>query len=228
MSEDKRPLFTAAPEYVRQLAEEFCNQLDGVFEQLWEKAVHASAAATERGECNADEAQNNALSLFSQVAAYPHALLAEHLSKAKGIPPAHAVAMALVDMKQRTLAAFETAGGCPVPEVGENGAVWAAREWLLDQADVEAAAMVAERECNAFSERLNDRATPHHAESMTASSSLVCRALMARAVLQTAGDWLAMESGMPPEIAQGAIRSIADELPQGLAGESKIKKELVQ
>jgi hypothetical protein len=114
---DNRPLQSEAPEWVRALGEEFCKEkLDPIFRELWERAKTEAAAEVERGEFNADEAENNALSAFGQVTSYGVLLQALKLAETKDCPVRLAANVAMEDVALRirsTIVATETtyAGG---------------------------------------------------------------------------------------------------------------------
>jgi hypothetical protein len=227
-AKDERPLVSESPEWAKALTKEFCDKLEPLFNELWETARQQGGIARSQGKCNAAEAENDALSCFSQVASFAPLLFTMKLAAVKEIELPVALSVALQDTAQRLANSFKGTVEIGVTEGPDEKTIWAAREWLLGQANVGVACAVAGDEANALSERLNERAHPEHPEALTMPSSLVARALAVNAITRTAGDWLAMESGMPAEVAHGVIRSIADDVPDGVAGTSFIKPELVQ
>lgn len=95
------------------------------------------------------------------------------------------------------------------------------REGLLEAAELGRASAHAAELTNRINDYLNERSDPAHPERLTVAESLVTRALVARGVLQVAGDWWA-ELGQahggaaPTPEYHAALRSIVEDLPPEL------------
>ena len=92
---------------------------------------------------------------------------------------------------------------------------------VLRQADVDEAL----QQANLLIGQVNDVL---NASGVDAATSLTARALVARGVLIVAGDWYADLTGAPKEATRGAIRSLADNPPVGVAGESFIDASIAR
>ena len=85
------------------------------------------------------------------------------------------------------------------------------REHLIAQADMTAVAEVSSALIDEFLDRLND-----YSNTLTVASSLVARALVARALWQVAGAWAADCARQPQEIGVAALRSIMLDPPPSI------------
>jgi hypothetical protein len=99
-----------------------------------------------RGErLNGDEAENDAISAYSQVASYPLILHMTKIMQVKDAPPQIAARVALDDVSARFNLSVATSlkenGYPPIPDMA-----WAAREWLLGHADIQLCGEVASEE----------------------------------------------------------------------------------
>jgi hypothetical protein len=94
------------------------------------------------------------------------------------------------------------------------------RDGLEASADVELAYSIAQLFSDNLNEQLNGLADRQEA---TVSTSLLARALTARAVLLVAGDWWASLGQGPGPAYHAALRSFVDQAPAGYADRSAIE-----
>jgi hypothetical protein len=96
------------------------------------------------------------------------------------------------------------------------------RDGLEASADLEQAYQLAQSISDDVNARLNALADR---EEATVATSLMARALTARALLLVAGDWWAMLGSGPPEAYRAALRTFIDVAPTGYVDSSTIKEE---
>lgn len=98
------------------------------------------------------------------------------------------------------------------------------RDGLVEQADIDAAAMIAGEVSDMVNRAVN-------AADIFLATSLVARALIARAIIEVSAEWLAdltlHSSKVSTADARGALLSFFDELPAGLRSHSYIDPDLV-
>lgn len=92
------------------------------------------------------------------------------------------------------------------------------REGLLASADVEIAYQLAQVFSDNVNEQLNGLADR---KEVTVATSLLARALTARAVLLVAGDWWSDFGNGPKPAYHGALRTFLDEPPPGYVDRSE-------
>lgn len=109
--EDNRPVISKAPEWVRPVVNEMCDEINALVAKTWDKAKAAAAAAVERGECNAAEAENDALSILGQVTTAGLIAQASKLAEAKDQSVFLALDVVMRDSRSRVaLACVQTLG----------------------------------------------------------------------------------------------------------------------